>query len=140
MIPYFAVVAGVCAAFASVTGKIATGPPDFFPHRLLCWFLQQTPELEKPCTGNVLTFSRILWCLVCVPSNVLMWLALTKSLQKSTSSEALVVNMATNFCLSALIGVVFFGESLSLLWGFGVTLIVCGMAVMQKGKPDEKKN
>ena len=53
MIPYFAIVAGICAAFASTVGKVATSPSDLFPHRLLCLFLQQSGGIGKPCTGSV---------------------------------------------------------------------------------------
>ncbi|XP_062501731.1 transmembrane protein 42-like [Corticium candelabrum] len=141
---FYACAAGLCGALASTTAKLTSSPSTALTHRSLCWFLRQTNDIHQPCEGPTLIVSRILWCSLTILLNVLMWLTFTRSLQhSSSSSEALVINLATNFCLSALIGVVFFGECLSVLWCVGATMIVCGIAIMQRAncaqEEDKKK-
>ncbi|XP_060076405.1 transmembrane protein 42-like [Ylistrum balloti] len=67
-------------------------------------------------------------------SNALMWTCFTKSLQLCTSSlEATVINTATNFLVSALIGWMFFHEGLSLKWWIGSLLILLGLMLIHRG-------
>ncbi|CAG8444948.1 2856_t:CDS:2 [Dentiscutata heterogama] len=60
-----------------------------------------------------------------------MWNFLTKAFNKSSSSiQVTVLNSATNFCMTAILGNVIFGEALALQWWFGAGFIVFGTVLV----------
>ncbi|ORY73972.1 hypothetical protein LY90DRAFT_402164 [Neocallimastix californiae] len=72
-----------------------------------------------------------------------MWANFTKALNVSSSSiQVTVINSATNFCLTAILGHLIFSEPLSLQWWFGASLIVTGTVLlnteMQKIEKQQK--
>ncbi|PKK64636.1 hypothetical protein RhiirC2_666035, partial [Rhizophagus irregularis] len=72
--------------------------------------------------------------------NALMWTFFTKALNKSSSSlQVTVLNSATNFCMTAILGNIIFGETLSLQWWFGASLIVIGTLLVNKSSYDARK-
>lgn len=64
-------------------------------------------------------------------SNVLMWWAYTKSLSLSDSSvQCLAINTGTNFALTGILGYVFFMETHSILWCFGLSMVFVGICLL----------
>ncbi|XP_033754097.1 transmembrane protein 42-like isoform X2 [Pecten maximus] len=121
-----ALLAGTMAALGSVFAKLAfngdiiSNGCNSMMDTTLCsklkWYLQGL------CFGMIFV------------SNALMWTCFTKSLQLCTSSlEATVINTATNFVVSALIGWMFFQEYLSLKWWLGSILILLGLVLIHRG-------
>ncbi|KAK6758510.1 hypothetical protein RB195_015998 [Necator americanus] len=73
-------------------------------------------------------------------SNVLMWWSYTKSLSMADSTmQCMSVNTGTNFALTGIFGYLFFSETHSLFWCFGLSLVfvgVCLLAANDKEKSD----
>ncbi|EYB93371.1 hypothetical protein Y032_0183g944 [Ancylostoma ceylanicum] len=64
-------------------------------------------------------------------SNVLMWWAYTKSLSLADSTmQCMAVNIGTNFALTGILGYVFFSESHSMYWCFGLCLVFAGVCLL----------
>ncbi|VDM75858.1 unnamed protein product [Strongylus vulgaris] len=82
----------------------------------------------------------VLSLLVFVVSNILMWWAYTKSLAQADSTlQCMAVNTGTNFALTGVLGYIFFSESHSIFWCFGLSLVfvgVCLLANVDKEKTD----
>ncbi len=70
-----------------------------------------------------------------------MWALFTRALSLSTSAVKVnVINTAANFIITALLGVLIFGESLPLLWWVGATLLITGSVIIgtREGITEEK--
>lgn len=63
-------------------------------------------------------------------SNALMWTLFTKSMNLSNSVTATVINSGVNYFSSAVFGLLLFGETLSLKWWAGSSLILLGLFIM----------
>lgn len=60
-----------------------------------------------------------------------MWTTFTKALQAVPSTvEATVTNSSANLFFTAILGNAIFGETLSLQWWVGVSLIVTGLIIV----------
>lgn len=121
-----AILAGIMAALGSVFAKLAFNDIilqhgcEVFVHVSLCGKLKLYMQIV--CFGLIF---------VC---NILMWTCFTKSLQLCSSSlEATVINTATNFIASALIGWMFFQDLLGIKWWIGSLLILIGLLLINKG-------
>ncbi|MCL4143590.1 UNVERIFIED_CONTAM: hypothetical protein GTU68_023311 [Idotea baltica] len=67
--------------------------------------------------------------------NCIMWISFTKALRfTSTSLEATIINTASNFFSTAVIGQVLFEEVVTGLWWMGTVLILCGLLIMHHSK------
>eukprot|EP00731_Ephydatia_muelleri_P027029 Em0018g1129a len=63
--------------------------------------------------------------------NGLMWTTFTKALQEVPSTvEATVTNSSANLFFTAVLGNAVFGETLSLQWWAGASLIVMGLVII----------
>ncbi|XP_074616956.1 transmembrane protein 42-like isoform X2 [Acropora palmata] len=63
--------------------------------------------------------------------NAMMWTLFVKSLRGSTSSAtATVSNTGSNFISTAFLGCLLFGETLSMRWLFGTSLILTGLILV----------
>jgi len=72
-----------------------------------------------------------LWIL----SNLLMLQTFNKALQNSsTTIQVSIVNTASNFIVTAVIGKVAFDEHLSLVWWCGTTLILAGIYLISSDR------
>jgi len=72
-------------------------------------------------------FCQIVCGLALVLSNILMLQSFNRALQASkTTLEASIVNTASNFIFTAIIGYLAFSEELSLFWWSGTSLIIIG--------------
>ncbi|XP_043280942.1 transmembrane protein 42 [Venturia canescens] len=104
------VVAGICATIGSLFGKLAGS----------LYFTTLVSSLFKSFLLVVMVVSNTAGCTLFV-----------KSLQGSGSSlPATVVSAATNYFCSALIGFLVFGESTSLMWWCGTSLVLLGLILI----------
>lgn len=74
--------------------------------------------------------------------NAIMWTFYTKAMQeKGGTLVATVVSSGTNYTVSALLGSVVFGETTSLIWWMGMSLVVAGLFVVnhEQTKVDKKE-
>ncbi|CAJ0587025.1 unnamed protein product, partial [Mesorhabditis spiculigera] len=72
-------------------------------------------------------------------SNVLMWLFFTKALARSTSTvKVMAINTGTNFALTGILGAAIWGETHSIVWWLGLSLVISGSALLLN-EEDEKK-
>ncbi|XP_002739189.1 uncharacterized protein LOC100369684 [Saccoglossus kowalevskii] len=131
--------AGICAALASTCAKLAMHSGAVAE---LCYIVKRkhdTLQLVIPdCDSIALSMRIISFCMVFI-FNAVMWTLFVKSLRKCTSSlEATVINTASNFFFSAFLGMVLFGETLSLVWWFGASLIVIGLLFIHKGTAEDE--
>ncbi|XP_046411149.1 transmembrane protein 42-like [Neodiprion virginianus] len=107
---HLAIVAGVCATIGSLFGKLCSG---------------------VEITSTVLLLLKFALLVAMMTINTAGCTLFVKSLQGSGSSlPATVASSATNYFCSALIGFLVFGESTSLLWWIGTTLVLCGLLLI----------
>ncbi|GBC03865.1 hypothetical protein RclHR1_05380002 [Rhizophagus clarus] len=112
-----------------------------FPFRYYQTFFKCEEILNeiKEDTNWIMYFIRISCFGSIFMCNALMWTFFTKALNKSSSSlQVTVLNSATNFCMTAILGNIIFGEALSLQWWFGASLIVIGTLLVNKSSYDIK--
>ncbi|XP_048756155.2 transmembrane protein 42-like [Ostrea edulis] len=127
-----AVSAGIMAAFGSVSAKLATSNHILLD---LCQVIFASALCEQmSILLRILFFAMIFVC------NGLMWTFFTKSLQFcSSTAEATVTNTASNFLVSALMGVALFNETLTLRWWMGASLIVLGLLLIHRANMKERE-
>ncbi|TMS35944.1 hypothetical protein L596_003228 [Steinernema carpocapsae] len=74
-----------------------------------------------------------------VLSNVLMWWIHTKALKGSSSTLIVtLLNTGSNFLITALFGLLLFGESRTLNWYFGLLLILIGTSIVARSSEKPK--
>ncbi|KAF0454168.1 transmembrane protein 42-like [Gigaspora margarita] len=137
-IPY-SLLSGTFASLASVFAKLFTDTRTLSIAQYFCEVFSDSKnakfckEIEKSgkgweniiCSIRILCFASIFLC------NALMWNFLTKALNKSSSSvQVTVLNSAINFCMTAILGNIIFGEALALQWWFGAGFIVIGTVLV----------
>ncbi|XP_077300463.1 transmembrane protein 42 [Arctopsyche grandis] len=107
----YALIAGMCAAGASLFGKLA-GNSEF---------------------GFNLSIS--VFCLVImIALNAVMWTFYSKALNLSdTSIGPTVTSAAINFIFSGILGALIFGEKPSLLWWTSMCFVLVGLLFIIKG-------
>jgi hypothetical protein len=65
-----------------------------------------------------------------------MWALFTKALARGTSTtQVSILNTSSNFMITAILGLLIFGESLPPLWFLGAALLVAGNVII--GRRDE---
>ncbi|XP_052230968.1 transmembrane protein 42-like isoform X3 [Dreissena polymorpha] len=131
-----AVCAGAMAAMASVSAKLAMTEDTV--HAICSGILAGT-QLMALC--DTLLYVLRAGCFASIfIFNSLMWTLFTKSLQHCSSTiEATITNTGANFLITALLGVLLFGERLSLLWWLGSCLILAGLLLIHKGNKETEE-
>eukprot|EP01100_Stratorugosa_tubuloviscum_P015048 TRINITY_DN8440_c0_g1_i1.p1 TRINITY_DN8440_c0_g1~~TRINITY_DN8440_c0_g1_i1.p1 ORF type:complete len:135 (-),score=56.77 TRINITY_DN8440_c0_g1_i1:27-431(-) len=124
----FAFIAGLLAASASIFGKFAL---DSTTQTIFTSFLQQNYSIE--------IIFRIFCFLLLIVSNVLMTNFFAKSLDLTSTIQAVVINSAVNYCFSAILGHLFFSEPLSLNWWFGAFCIIMGVILINQNSNEINK-
>ncbi|KAL0271020.1 UNVERIFIED_CONTAM: hypothetical protein PYX00_008267 [Menopon gallinae] len=115
-----AFLSGLCAAFASIFGKLSG--LDYYN-----------------IDSRLVICLRIFCFLTMIALNGLMWNFFVKALQSSKSSlEATILNTATNYVSSGLLAYVIFGEVTGILWWSGITLILLGVMVITNSSPSQE--
>ncbi|XP_057291558.1 transmembrane protein 42-like isoform X2 [Hydractinia symbiolongicarpus] len=117
---------GCCAACASVCGKFAFGDIELFRNYTAFTFLGNIFD------GVIVTIAiRVSMFSLLLIFNMTMWTLFTKALAYSVSTiEVTVCNTAANFFVSAWLGVILFGERLSLTWWLGSCFIIAGLSLI----------
>ncbi|XP_037036110.1 uncharacterized protein LOC119074215 [Bradysia coprophila] len=126
---HFGVLAGICASLGSVFGKLMSQTEKLNDNAGNIYFgqLLNPLMLKLICFVLMLTF------------NALVWTFFVKALhQKGGSLVATVTSAATNYAVSALLGSLIFGETSSLLWWFGTSLVIMGVVLMTTDRPTEE--
>lgn len=131
------VVAGVSAALSSVFGKLA-----FDSHIIPSWLQILAPWIlsalgESRYEYLLLGLRGICFVMIFL-TNVIMINLFVKSMNMSTTSEAVVVNTACNFFFTALFGWLLFNEPLPGLWWVGAILILIGVLLIVRSSADTK--
>ncbi|CAB4424570.1 hypothetical protein RhiirA5_429059 [Rhizophagus irregularis] len=144
----FSILSGTFAALASVFAKLFTDVRTFLILQYLCDVIGNDTFFKceeilneiKEDTNWIMYLIRIFCFGSIFICNALMWTFFTKALNKSSSSlQVTVLNSATNFCMTAILGNIIFGETLSLQWWFGASLIVIGTLLVNKSSYDARK-
>jgi len=121
--------AGLFAALASVFGKLALDP-SFLEN----WLSLIFPNDPASYFSLVLYTFKIFCMCGIVASNAVLWNFLAKSMDISTSVDAVVINNAFNFFFTALFGWAIFSERISALWILGAIIILIGVYIMNIGQ------
>ncbi|XP_072169387.1 uncharacterized protein [Diadema setosum] len=131
-----AVSAGVCAASASLCAKLAMSGDEM---KDLCSRNVEDVKLEHmPSCHVITTVLRVAVFALVFVFNGLMWTLFTKSMQLCRSSlHATMTNSSSNLIFSGIMGKLLFGERLSLRWWFGVSLIILGLLMVNRGQQTE---
>lgn len=71
--------------------------------------------------------------------NIAMWALFTAALTRSSSTTRVsIVNVSSNFFITAVLGAMIFGEKLPLGWWFGAGLLAAGNVVIGRREEAEK--
>lgn len=71
--------------------------------------------------------------------NIAMWALFTAALTRSSSTTRVsIVNVSSNFFITAMLGAMIFGEKLPLGWWFGAGLLAAGNIVIGRREEAEK--
>lgn len=71
--------------------------------------------------------------------NIAMWALFTAALTRSSSTtRTSIVNVSSNFFITAILGAMIFGEKLPLLWWAGAGLLAAGNVVIGRREEGEK--
>ncbi|XP_059608049.1 transmembrane protein 42 [Phlebotomus argentipes] len=132
----FAILAGLCAAGASVFGKLSS-TVETQVRVTMC------SEYMNTLTINLQVFlgwTVVACCLILmIVLNALVWTFFVKALHAGGGSVvATSVSSGTNYFASALLGWMIFGESTTLLWWFGTSLILTGIILISLPARDKQ--
>eukprot|EP01122_Echinamoeba_exundans_P016273 TRINITY_DN8194_c0_g1_i1.p1 TRINITY_DN8194_c0_g1~~TRINITY_DN8194_c0_g1_i1.p1 ORF type:complete len:191 (+),score=27.83 TRINITY_DN8194_c0_g1_i1:40-573(+) len=130
-----AVVAGLMAALASAAGKIATDGT------VVAALLKHIKPVILSITSTDIIFGytideatqtvfRVVAFAMIFVFNAIMMNAFVKAMNFASSVTAVVINTASNFFCTAVLGMLIFGEPLPLLWWAGAALILAGVATI----------
>ncbi|XP_065338627.1 transmembrane protein 42 [Cloeon dipterum] len=133
----FAFIAGISAALGSVFGKLSGSPEllEVVP-KLFIYADTQNLDLIEYLIFIVqgICFALMIFC------NASVWSFYVRALQSSNSSlPATVVSTATNYIVSAIFGIILFGEATGFLWWTGTCLVIIGLALISNGAKSAAK-
>uniref|UniRef100_A0AAG5DLV9 EamA domain-containing protein n=1 Tax=Anopheles atroparvus TaxID=41427 RepID=A0AAG5DLV9_ANOAO len=122
--PYYAVAAGICAASASLFGKLTSNSSIVAANIGL-------PEWP--------VVTQLLCVAIMISLNACVWRFFVKALHTGSGSSlvASLVSAATNYVTSAILGWVIFEEHTSMLWWLGTTLVLIGLLLIISGTEQE---
>lgn len=142
----YSILAGFFAALGSLLGKFAVSTQSsiamgaIFKSNVLTSH-ETIHKVLYDIIGmqNLDLIVRLISFILNITTNSLMWYFFSKSLKYSrSSSQATVINTATNFILSALFGYFVFGEQLPMKWWMGSSLIIAGSWMVHLSSIQEK--
>uniref|UniRef100_A0A8W7PIM4 EamA domain-containing protein n=1 Tax=Anopheles coluzzii TaxID=1518534 RepID=A0A8W7PIM4_ANOCL len=125
--PYYAVIAGLCASFASLFGKLTANSGRLLEHAGLTALPAGETLVQAVCF------------LTMVLLNGCVWRFFVKALHAGSGStlRASLASAATNYVASALLGTVLFNEQSSLLWWLGTALVLAGLLLIIGGSEEK---
>jgi len=119
----FSVLSGLFAALSGFLGKVTFDPGLVIAVSILN---------VRPNFMQIIQVG--LGCLMVI-SNILMLQTFNKALQiSSTTIQVSIINTASNFIFTALIGFLAFGERLSLIWWSGTSMILLGTYIISSSE------
>lgn len=140
-----AILAGLCAALASVFAKLAMASESTLALcQLTSKYLEEILLLYEITNASfylisildcdqIVSYIRIICFGMIFLCNALMWTLFVKAMQKCSSTvEATLINTASNLAFTAILGYLLFAENLSLLWWIGMSFIVIGMCLIMQ--------
>lgn len=72
-------------------------------------------------------------------SNAIMWILFTRALTAASSTtQVSILNTSANFMVTAILGLIMFGEKLPLGWWAGASLLIAGTIVIGAQREEEK--
>ncbi|KAI3641649.1 hypothetical protein MIR68_000319 [Amoeboaphelidium protococcarum] len=123
-----AICSGFMAALSSVFAKMTLSAQTLEYLRVIVGYFGYIDVQEL---AGVERYAKFISSALVILCNVLMWAIFTKALAKSKSAvSATVINTASNFCFSALLGHLFFNESLNAQWWGGCSMIIAGCVLI----------
>lgn len=137
-IPLFflhAALAGVCGALSGVVGKAAVEATrvPLLAAAAIASLRPGAPPEDAAVQQLQLVVSWLLRLLLFLLNAVFtgaMWRFYLKALAQGSTPVCQILNTGTNFIVSAIAGLVFFGEAVTLLWACGALLTVVGLALV----------
>ncbi|KAJ1732152.1 hypothetical protein LPJ61_002185 [Coemansia biformis] len=121
----FAVLAGLFAALGSVGAKLTVGRPEGPLAEAVGRALPGASAQALAAATRALLASATGAC------NVFMWLFFTKALRHSDSTpRVMMLQTVSNFAATAVCSIYLFGDTLSLQWWAGASLIAAGLALL----------
>ena len=125
-----ALLSGLVAAAGGALGKVSVDKSN----RIIAAIHDQchAPKADGAVTTCMVVVlgARAVALTLMLAFNALMVSLFVRSLHRSGTTIATVLNTASNFLVSALIGWAVFGESLTLQWFCGASLIVAGVLIV----------
>uniref|UniRef100_A0A2C9LRG1 EamA domain-containing protein n=1 Tax=Biomphalaria glabrata TaxID=6526 RepID=A0A2C9LRG1_BIOGL len=135
-----AVEAGICAAMASVSAKLAVSSSSARElAALVCYSVKNIFEhqVEVLSLYEVMLTVRLISVLGIFVFNALMWVLFTKSMHQCSSTlEATTFNLSSNFISTAIVGNLLFGENLNSVWFVGSLFIIVGLTIVHRSSDD----
>jgi uncharacterized membrane protein len=128
MASLIALSAGCFAALASLFAKLAL---DERTSSLSDYLYTALPLMDAVDNDTFQVGVRMMLFGCIFACNALMWGLFTRALNKSSSSGVVtVLNTASNFCVTALLGHFIFHEPLGMRWWMGAACIAAGTVIM----------
>ena len=133
----YAILAGTSAALASVFGKLAFD--SNIVRGVLRDYVSSSSHSElfsssTSVSSETLEYGlRALCFAFLLLSNAIMMNAFVKSMAKTSSINATMINSSFNYFVTALCGFFLFGEKLSLQWWIGGFCILIGLYIVNLG-------
>ena len=110
----------------------APRPPDRSAREQHRWRLQLPASLQDQYLADTFAINAVqLFLLLNVASNAVMWVLFTRALAAAASTtQVAILNTASNFFVTALLGVAVFSEALAATWWAGAALLVAGSVII----------
>lgn len=133
----YATLAGACGALSGVVGKVAVSPTAV--NTMVQFFSGKASEAvasssSSSSSSGVAAGLLLILRVVFFASNAFftgqMWRYYIKSLSLGPTPVCQIINTGTNFAVSALMGIVFFGETVNVMWAVGAFFVVIGLALV----------
>eukprot|EP01080_Neovahlkampfia_damariscottae_P010353 gene10353-2767_t len=125
---YFSLVAGLFGSFSSIFGKLSTDTTQTFLKNCILFFSS---------SEFVLIVARILCFIINILCTGIMWTYFVESLQNLSALTATVLNTCSNFISTGIFGYLIFGETLTLKWFFGISVILMGISLIVSGEKNK---
>mmetsp|Transcript_13855 Transcript_13855/g.18159 ORF Transcript_13855/g.18159 Transcript_13855/m.18159 type:complete len:161 (-) Transcript_13855:696-1178(-) len=140
-----AALSGLCAAVASVFGKVGlsdvNGPVVSFVVHYMCGTeISSSSDNDGggdyffTCNSLVSYGARGVFVIAMLLINAIMMGSFLEGLQESGSVAAVALSTAANFSASAILGIVLFGENVNEVWLVGFLMILAGIFLLTQVK------
>ncbi|MCJ1470594.1 hypothetical protein MMC07_009240 [Pseudocyphellaria aurata] len=135
--PWLALAAasGACAAFNGGFAKLTT------TELTSSWASAIATTIGLSASNRIVEFFIRATCfLLNLAFNALMWALFTAALTRASSTTRVsIINTSSNFMLTALLGLIVFGERLPPLWWLGAGFLVAGNVVIGRRQEDAER-